>query len=307
MRPARTKSHRPSPRPPTASSLPRGRSSSHPFTSDDAAAPRGGPLRPAGRSRPGQRPADPGSAPLCSAGSGEQRCGRPGSQECRWGAALKLSHLAAALWGLLPPTGQHHSPLTMLQDSPREAFDFWVQTLERAYETVEVGAGRAACRLEGPPQGQRDPQAALQQGRWCACRRAQPLLSPHLLDTLRWRAALTAAPTPFVAAGTHSFWIKVRPAAAAHPLPLPALQEYERRFLTWLDNLRFVHDYNARHSSHWVSAAVGAGSAGGCLFVGSGGSSGEAGRRNPCGVRRGRSPPQPPAADFLPPPAATTK
>ena len=30
------------------------------------------------------------------------------------------------------------------------------------------------------------------------------------------------------------------------------LQEYEKRFETWMDNLRFVLDYNAKHTSHWV-------------------------------------------------------
>lgn len=30
------------------------------------------------------------------------------------------------------------------------------------------------------------------------------------------------------------------------------MQEYERRFDVWLDNLRFVHEYNAGHTSHWV-------------------------------------------------------
>jgi hypothetical protein len=30
------------------------------------------------------------------------------------------------------------------------------------------------------------------------------------------------------------------------------VQEYEKRFETWLDNLRFVREYNAKHASHWV-------------------------------------------------------
>ena len=30
------------------------------------------------------------------------------------------------------------------------------------------------------------------------------------------------------------------------------MQVYERRFNIWLDNLRFAHEYNARHTSHWV-------------------------------------------------------
>ena len=30
------------------------------------------------------------------------------------------------------------------------------------------------------------------------------------------------------------------------------MQEYEKRFETWLDNLRFVREYNAKHASHWV-------------------------------------------------------
>ena len=34
----------------------------------------------------------------------------------------------------------------------------------------------------------------------------------------------------------------------------PLLQEYERRFETWMDNLKFVLDYNARHTTHWVRA-----------------------------------------------------
>lgn len=36
------------------------------------------------------------------------------------------------------------------------------------------------------------------------------------------------------------------------PPPRPPPQEYERRFMVWLDNLKFVLDYNARHTSHWV-------------------------------------------------------
>ena len=45
---------------------------------------------------------------------------------------------------------------------------------------------------------------------------------------------------------------------AAHRLASRSLslcsgaQEYERRFEAWLDNLKFVHDYNQRHASHWV-------------------------------------------------------
>ncbi|EFN60170.1 hypothetical protein CHLNCDRAFT_59551 [Chlorella variabilis] len=31
---------------------------------------------------------------------------------------------------------------------------------------------------------------------------------------------------------------------------------YERRFNIWLDNLRFAHEYNARHTSHWLSMGV---------------------------------------------------
>ena len=30
------------------------------------------------------------------------------------------------------------------------------------------------------------------------------------------------------------------------------LQEYEHRFSIWLDNLKFVHEYNQAHSSHWL-------------------------------------------------------
>lgn len=29
-------------------------------------------------------------------------------------------------------------------------------------------------------------------------------------------------------------------------------QEFEHRFAIWLDNLEFVHEYNQRHTSHWV-------------------------------------------------------
>lgn len=38
------------------------------------------------------------------------------------------------------------------------------------------------------------------------------------------------------------------------------MQEYERRFEAWLENLKYVHDYNARHTSHWVSAGGGSSS-----------------------------------------------
>jgi len=31
-----------------------------------------------------------------------------------------------------------------------------------------------------------------------------------------------------------------------------SIEEYERRFEIWLDNLKFVHDYNAHHTSHWL-------------------------------------------------------
>ena len=34
------------------------------------------------------------------------------------------------------------------------------------------------------------------------------------------------------------------------------MQEYEKRFETWLDNLRFVREYNAKHASHWVSVRL---------------------------------------------------
>ncbi|PSC72829.1 cysteine ase RD21a-like [Micractinium conductrix] len=34
------------------------------------------------------------------------------------------------------------------------------------------------------------------------------------------------------------------------------VEEYEHRFLNWLDNLKYVHDYNARHSSHWLKMGV---------------------------------------------------
>lgn len=40
--------------------------------------------------------------------------------------------------------------------------------------------------------------------------------------------------------------------AAHHRAARRPAQEYERRFLVWLDNLKFVLDYNARHTSHWV-------------------------------------------------------
>lgn len=31
------------------------------------------------------------------------------------------------------------------------------------------------------------------------------------------------------------------------------MQEYERRFEIWLDNLKYVAEYNAQKRSHWVS------------------------------------------------------
>lgn len=31
------------------------------------------------------------------------------------------------------------------------------------------------------------------------------------------------------------------------------LQELERRFAVWMDNLHYVLEYNSKHSSHWVS------------------------------------------------------
>lgn len=42
------------------------------------------------------------------------------------------------------------------------------------------------------------------------------------------------------------------PGCPRPPPPASPPQEYERRFLVWLDNLKFVLDYNARHTSHWV-------------------------------------------------------
>ena len=33
---------------------------------------------------------------------------------------------------------------------------------------------------------------------------------------------------------------------------LIALQEYERRFDIWLDNLRFIDSYNSEDKTHWV-------------------------------------------------------
>lgn len=29
-------------------------------------------------------------------------------------------------------------------------------------------------------------------------------------------------------------------------------QETEQRFNAWTDNLRYIEEYNAKHSSHWV-------------------------------------------------------
>lgn len=37
-----------------------------------------------------------------------------------------------------------------------------------------------------------------------------------------------------------------------YTLLLPYIQEYEHRFKIWLENLYFVHEYNAHHTSHWL-------------------------------------------------------
>jgi KDEL-tailed cysteine endopeptidase len=36
------------------------------------------------------------------------------------------------------------------------------------------------------------------------------------------------------------------------PFPPYISQEYEHRLAVWLDNLRFAHEYNQRHTSHWL-------------------------------------------------------
>lgn len=46
--------------------------------------------------------------------------------------------------------------------------------------------------------------------------------------------------------------------AGCDPTPTLPLQEYEKRFEAWLDNLKYVLDYNSRHSSHWVRRAAAA-------------------------------------------------
>lgn len=43
------------------------------------------------------------------------------------------------------------------------------------------------------------------------------------------------------------FWVGALKKAYA------TVEEYERRFEAWLDNLKFVHDYNQRHASHWLA------------------------------------------------------
>lgn len=35
------------------------------------------------------------------------------------------------------------------------------------------------------------------------------------------------------------------------------MQEYEHRFAIWMDNLQYVIEYNAAHTSHWVSGELG--------------------------------------------------
>ena len=48
----------------------------------------------------------------------------------------------------------------------------------------------------------------------------------------------------------HPFSVRVITSA---PLFLRvAWQELERRFSVWMDNLKYVLDYNAQHSNHWV-------------------------------------------------------
>jgi hypothetical protein len=32
------------------------------------------------------------------------------------------------------------------------------------------------------------------------------------------------------------------------------LQEFEARFAAWQDNLAYIEEYNAKHTSHWVSS-----------------------------------------------------
>lgn len=86
-------------------------------------------------------------------------------------------------------------PPLALQESPREAFDFWTKTLKRAYASVEV----SNSWLPGSQTGIGPSSQA-----------SETICSRHLL------------------------------------------QEYEKRFETWLDNLKYVLDYNTKHTSHWV-------------------------------------------------------
>lgn len=37
-----------------------------------------------------------------------------------------------------------------------------------------------------------------------------------------------------------------------HLLSAKPAQEAEQRFAVWLDNLKYVQEYNAAHTSHWV-------------------------------------------------------
>lgn len=46
------------------------------------------------------------------------------------------------------------------------------------------------------------------------------------------------------------FWVQ------AFQKAYETVEEYEGRFKVWLDNLNFVTDYNARHSSHWLGMNV---------------------------------------------------
>jgi hypothetical protein len=44
-------------------------------------------------------------------------------------------------------------------------------------------------------------------------------------------------------------------------------QETEQRFSAWADNLRYIEEYNAKHSSHWVSAGCGKGQESFCSLI----------------------------------------
>lgn len=54
-------------------------------------------------------------------------------------------------------------------------------------------------------------------------------------------------------AGAQGRWVGVARQLDEVAPGLPALQEYEERYKVWFDNLKYVYEYNMKHTSHWVS------------------------------------------------------